>query len=432
MPERNLSRLLAAPSVWQAGWPCKTVRSTQLPFDSDVVVIGAGVGGLAAALQALDAGCSVTVLEAHQIGAGASGRNSGFVVPVPSRHTPQSLRQCLGDGAGHFARALQHAGSELLSWSGAAPHQSGWMQPWVSHRTPQLQAIAQGWKNLGINVEMVDRERMESDLGTAHYCAGLCYPEGGVVDPFALVHAMANDVASLGGRIVEGCPALQINPHATHVGIITPLGELKGNRVLVAGNAYGVEASRMTRQAVSPMALILATFAMTEDEPAVGVMPFSDNRKDMWFFRKLERSRVLTGCFALPLAQSVNQCSSLLKERIHTIYAKPPGELEHLWAGWVGLTHDAMPAVDISDERIISWSGCNGRGLALSTLMGRTLTDRLLGKDSLRLPFSSSCYRYKGNVLGWLAQTLIAVDRYTQRRRAFALINRPSPSGARP
>lgn len=203
MPEKNLSRLLAAPSVWQAVWPCKTVRSTQLPFDSDVVVIGAGIGGLAAALQALDAGCSVTVLEARQIGAGASGRNSGFVVPVPSRHTPQSLRQCLGDGAGHFARALQHAGSDVLSWSAAAPHHSGWMQPWANQCTPQLQAIAQGWKNLGINVEMADRERMESDLGTAHYCAGLCYPEGGAIDPFALVQAMANDVASRGGRIVD-------------------------------------------------------------------------------------------------------------------------------------------------------------------------------------------------------------------------------------
>jgi len=429
MPEKNLSRLLAAPSVWQAGWPCKTVRSAQLPFDSDVVVIGAGVGGLAAALQALDAGCSVTVLEARQVGAGASGRNSGFVVPVPSRHTPQSLRQCLGDSAGHFARALQQTGSDVLSWSAATPHQSGWMQPWANHCTPQLQTIAQGWRSLGISVEVADRERMESDLGTAHYCAGLCYPEGGAVDPFALVQAMANAVASRGGLIVEGCPALQINPHATHVGIITPLGELKGNRVLVAGNAYGVEASRMTRKAVSPMALILATFAMTEDEPEVGLMPFSDNRKDMWFFRRLESSRVLTGCFALPLVQSVNYCSTLLKERLHTIYAKPPGELEHLWAGWVGLTHDAMPMVDSPDERIISWSGCNGRGLALSTLMGRTLTDRLLGNDSLRLPFPTSRYWHKGGVLGWLAQTFIAVDRCKQRRRALALVNPPSLPG---
>jgi sarcosine oxidase len=429
MPEKNLSRLLTAPSVWQAEWPCKTVRSALLPYDSDVVVIGAGIGGLAAALQALDAGCSVTVLEALQIGTGGSGRNSGFVVPVPSRHTPQSLRQCLGDGAGPFARALQRVGSDVLSWSSAAPHQSGWMQPWVNRCAPQMQAIAQGWKNLGINVEIVDRERMERDLGTAHYCAGLCYPEGGVVNPFALVQAMANDVASRGGRIVEGCPALQINAHATHVSITTPLGELKGNRVLVAGNAYGVEASHMTRKAVSPISLILATFAMTEDEPEVGAMPFSDNRKDMWFFRKLERSRVLTGCFALPLVQSVNQCSALLKERLHMIYAKHPGELEHLWAGWVGLTHNAMPVVESPDERIISWSGCNGRGLALSTLMGRTLTDRLLGKDSLSLPFPSSCYWQKGGVLGWMAQTLIAMDRYKQRR-TFALINRPNLSGA--
>ncbi|MNW00414.1 hypothetical protein D3C71_1959040 [compost metagenome] len=95
----------------------------------------------------------------------------------------------------------------------------------------------------------------------------------------------------------------------------------------------------------------------------------------------------------------------------------------------MGLTHDAMPAVDSPDERIISWSGCNGRGLALSTLMGRTLTDRLLGNDSLRLPFPTSRYWHKGGVLGWLAQTFIAVDRCKQRRRALALVNPPSLPG---
>ncbi|MGH8385067.1 MAG: NAD(P)/FAD-dependent oxidoreductase [Pseudomonas sp.] len=429
MPEKSLSRLLAAPSVWQAEWQCKTVHSTQLPFESDVVVIGAGLGGLSAALHALNYGCSVTVLEAQQIGAGASGRNSGFVVPIPSRQTPNSLSKYLGDGTGHFTRALQHACGDLLSCSIAMPNQSGWMQPYANHCEQKMLAVANGWRNLGITVEVADCERMQNDLGTLHYRGGLCFPEGGVINPFALVQAMANQVTSRGGVIVEGCPVLQVNPYATYVGIFTPLGELKGNRVLVAGNAYGTHASRMTRQAVSQMTLILATFAMPEDWLELGAMPFSDNRIDMWFFRKLEKSRVLTGCFATPLTQSTDQYCSLLTERLHTIYASLPLELEHIWAGRVGLTCSATPVVNCLDKRIISWSGCNGRGLALSTLMGRTLVDRLLGQDGHRLAFPSSRYRHKYDALGWLAHTLIAMDRYKQRHFASARVTRPTPPG---
>ena len=44
----------------------------------DVVIVGAGFTGVSAALHLAQAGVSVMVLEAEQIGWGASGRNGGF------------------------------------------------------------------------------------------------------------------------------------------------------------------------------------------------------------------------------------------------------------------------------------------------------------------------------------------------------------------
>lgn len=47
--------------------------------DTDVCVIGAGYTGLSTALHLLEHGFKVTVLEAAQVGFGASGRNDGQI-----------------------------------------------------------------------------------------------------------------------------------------------------------------------------------------------------------------------------------------------------------------------------------------------------------------------------------------------------------------
>ena len=45
-----------------------------------VAVVGAGLAGLSAALELAERGLKVTVLEAQQVGFGASGRNGGQLI----------------------------------------------------------------------------------------------------------------------------------------------------------------------------------------------------------------------------------------------------------------------------------------------------------------------------------------------------------------
>ena len=50
------------------------------PLDCDVAVVGGGLAGLSAAIELADRGYSVVVLEAQQVGWGASGRNGGQAI----------------------------------------------------------------------------------------------------------------------------------------------------------------------------------------------------------------------------------------------------------------------------------------------------------------------------------------------------------------
>ncbi|MGO4311457.1 NAD(P)/FAD-dependent oxidoreductase [Pseudomonas sp. KB_15] len=418
MRKLAISEMLAAPSCWQTQLPCRTARAGNLPFESDVVIVGAGIGGLAAALRALESGYSVTVLEAGYVGSGASGRNSGFVVPIPSRHSPESLQHLLGENTAPFLAALRETAESIFEYTPSEITVKGWVQPMVRATKAGAAELAKNWMRLGVKVEPMEPEALESSLGTPEYAEGLHFSDAGAINPLAFVYQLADTINRKGGQIIEHCSALDVRPQDRWIAVQTQQGEIKAGRVFIAGNAYGSAASRKTRRAVSPLALTLATFAVPQLHSGGGLLPFSDNRKDMWFARRLGRKSLLTGCFALPLQNSAD-CSALLQDRIKRLYGTVVQEPEQQWAGWVGLTPDGMPMIHHHDERIMGWSGCNGRGIALSMLMGRTLMDRLCGVNGLHLLLSSGSFK-AGNAMTWLAQMVIALDRRKQRRTVLA------------
>lgn len=81
----------------------------------DVVVIGGGIGGLAAALALRQAGISTMVLEAVTVGAGASGRNNGQVIPTLTRHDPTAVLKLMRLERGErFLRMLARSADLLF------------------------------------------------------------------------------------------------------------------------------------------------------------------------------------------------------------------------------------------------------------------------------------------------------------------------------
>jgi glycine/D-amino acid oxidase-like deaminating enzyme len=61
--------------------PMRSVQAASGSLSTDTCIVGAGLAGLTCALELARAGQRVIVLEACEVGWGASGRNGGFVSP---------------------------------------------------------------------------------------------------------------------------------------------------------------------------------------------------------------------------------------------------------------------------------------------------------------------------------------------------------------
>jgi ribulose 1,5-bisphosphate synthetase/thiazole synthase len=84
--------LASATSLWAStAEPLRAFPSLSGEVQADVVIIGAGYTGLSAALHLAEQGRSVLVLDAHEPGWGASGRNNGQVIPTLTRPDPEDI-----------------------------------------------------------------------------------------------------------------------------------------------------------------------------------------------------------------------------------------------------------------------------------------------------------------------------------------------------
>ena len=155
-------------------WAASTRSITRYPqlfglHRADVTVIGAGFMGLATALALAEKGVNVAVIEAAEIGWGASGRNNGLLAAGLKRD-PWEVRKILG---------VERA-ERLLAWSGDAPNivsklaqrhgiecdlrLTGWIQAAHARRAVRvLERRVRDWRDLGADVEMIDAGTPSSD-----------------------------------------------------------------------------------------------------------------------------------------------------------------------------------------------------------------------------------------------------------------------------
>src|SRR5580692_10786805 len=103
---RPRARADAMPNLYQdTADPAPAAPPLEGDVRADVAVVGGGITGLSTALHAARAGAAVVLLEAEELGFGASGRNGGQVNPG-LKLDPDTVERDFGADLGRRMNAL--------------------------------------------------------------------------------------------------------------------------------------------------------------------------------------------------------------------------------------------------------------------------------------------------------------------------------------
>jgi len=410
MTDPSLDPTRLPPSLWAATAAPAPATLAMPPGErqAELVVVGAGLTGLSAALHAAQRGARVTVLEAGEIGWGASGRNNGLVIPALTRADPEVLIQAFGAEHGATLVAILRDSANLL-FDLVRRHridceavQSGWLQP--AHRESRLalsRSRFEQWQRHGAPVRLLDRDQVAALTGSRYWHGGWINPTGGHINPLAFTRGLARAAIDAGAQVHTGSPVTAVEAAGAHWRVLTPAGAVRARRVLIATHSYSgfVMPSAwpgLQRTLVPVRSYQMATQPLPP-ELRERVLPsnvaMSDTQADLHFAHLDAQGRIVSGGalaldvgYELRLRQRIGQ---RLRKLFPQLDALGDIRFDHLWHGVFAATPDKLPRFWRLADGVLAWVGCNGRGVALATALGPVLADAALDGERAvaKLPF---------------------------------------------
>lgn len=363
----------------------------------DLVVVGGGYTGCSAALSAAEAGATVCLLEAHDIGFGGSGRNVGLVnagLWLP----PDDILAALGEIEGE--RLLGHLGQapsrvfDLIEKHriDCEATRAGTLH--CAHTVAGYADLANRYRQqnrLGAPVRLLDAAETERGTGSPGFHGALFDARAGTIQPLGYVRGLARAAAHAGARIVEATPVLRIGRSSGSWTVGTPSGTVTADAILVATNAYhsGPEAPGD----YIPVHYFQIATAPLSDEDRRLILPGGEGCWDtalvMSSFRVDRQGRLIVGGIG-NLDSPVGRVHAAWARRkiVHLFPGLAVPRIEHAWCGRIAMTADHVPKIRKIGPRGYACFGYSGRGIGPGTVFGSLAAEALLQDAPERLPLS--------------------------------------------
>jgi glycine/D-amino acid oxidase-like deaminating enzyme len=422
--------------LWSAtAPPLEGFARLAAPLRAQIAVIGAGYTGLSAALHLGEAGRDVVVLDAMDVGDGASGRNGGQVIPG-LKFDPEALEAMFGGALGARLVATVGAGPDRV-FELIRRHaidcdavRSGWLQLATAESAlAPLATRVRQWRARGADVEMLSEAQAARLTGSQRYFGGLIDRRGGTVQPLAYARGLARAAQRAGVRLFTHSAATRIERGGGEWRIHTAGGSVSCRQVVFATNAYSDPAVEPLQRTVVAVPSLQVATAPLPPELRGSILPEGQSASDTWrllrYFRLDAHGRLIMGSRGVFGDVPPDRAARLHYRAVREIYPQLSGiSFDYQWSGFVAMTPDHLPHLHDVAPGIVAGLGYNGRGVAMATTMGGLLARRLLGADPEELGFPVTpvrpmrLHRFSRFGAGAAIQYLRALDeaaRFAQR-----------------
>ena len=373
-----------------------------LPSKTDAVVIGGGYTGVSAARALAQAGASVTVLERATLGAGASTRNGGFVLPGFKLGARALVRKLGAVRARELHEASRTAVRSVERFLEAEAPDSDYRKSGhlllaakPAHYADLEREAEVFGKVFRHEMQLVPAARLGEELGAVGYHGALVDPEGGGVNPARLYWALAASARRAGATLLEDVEVQDVHRSAGRFRVRTSRGTLGAEHVVVATDGYTDGVVGALRRRVVPVGSFLIATAPLGASVARALIPrdrvVSDTRHLLSYFRIAADTRMLFGGRVAFGKVRLQEIIRQLTDTMFTLFPRLLGiDVDYYWSGSVGVTMDRLPHAGVRDG-VHYALGYNGHGVALAAYLGARLGHAVAGRGNLepfaRLPF---------------------------------------------
>lgn len=376
----------------------------------DIAVIGGGFTGLWSAIALLDADPSlrIAVLEAEQVGWGASGRNGGFCAASLThglanglRHFPDEIDVLEREGLENLAGLVAFVRAEGID---CELEETGTLDVATEpHQVEDLLAHAELASRHGTPLQFLDREEIRAAVASPRFLAGV--RAGGertvMLNPAKLAWGLAAAVERRGGTVFEGSRVTGLRRHAAGVEVrVEGGGIVEASRVLVGTSAYSGWLRRLVPQFVPVYDYVLMTEPMTPERRASigwrGREGVGDAGNQFHYFRLTADDRILWGGYdaiyhpgnrVVPAHDRRPATFELLERHFSATFPQLAGlRFTHRWGGAIDTTtRFHVTFGEMLGGRVHYALGYTGLGVGSARWAAGILRDMVLAPDSPRL-----------------------------------------------
>ena len=413
-----------------------------------MVVIGAGIAGVAAAYTLAKAGHSVALLEKGVVAGEQSSRNWGWcrLMSRDEREIP----------------LMQRAHALWDQWPGETGQEMGFRRNGLLYVTKDPKELAgwEAWAEMArpyqapVRIIGAEEARRLAPGAPQDWIGGVVSPQDGRAEPGLAAPAIARAARALGASVVQNCAVRGLDTTGGRIsGVFTEHGLVKTNAVILAGGAwssmflrrhgidlpqssvhstvfattpapqvveggfysadlcltplldggYIVAAKARTRIEITPAAIryaarfgrsLLANRKVVELRMGRSFFEGPDTIHRKWRFDRetvFERIRVLNAKPNL----------ALVEPALRDIVAACP-ELEgiqaaRVWAGWIDLTPDVVPVIDALAvlPGLTVATGLSGHGFGIGPAIGELAAQMATGVTPLVDPSAFRLARFQ-------------------------------------
>lgn len=387
-------------SYWQDTAPRFDRAKPSVSGAYDVAVIGGGFTGLSAARHLAKAGRKVAVLEAREVGHGASCRNGGHLNNGMAHGYADAMDQFGADGARQLYHAFD-ASIDLIEQViederiSCDFRRSGKLK--IASKPSHVEGLKTSCalirEQADRDVVFLDQQELMDEIRTKDAFAGMLYPKSAMMHMGRYLHGLANAVTDHGGDVLENAPVTDLQHDNGSWRLRTDLGALSARDVIVATGAYsGQFAPRslryFTKRIIPVGSFVIVTRPLTEPEIAAilpGNRTYVTSLNVGHYFRLSPDNRLIFGGRARFSSKSDPtsdaKSARILRNSLGKMFpALKEVTIDYCFGGLVDMTSDRLPRAGQADGLYYAM-GFSGHGAQMSNLMGVTLADMVLGED---------------------------------------------------